>query len=115
MVRNVAVSRMVGDLSLSDSTPLAKLLDRCLQSNSLRDARRVHARIIKSPFAFQVFIQNRMIDGYTKCGCLEDARKLFEKMTHRNTFTYNSLITFTESDSLNSRGDPRPPFGAWMV
>ncbi|GAB2277990.1 hypothetical protein Dimus_012691 [Dionaea muscipula] len=93
MARNVAVSRMVGDLSLSDSTALAKLLDRCIQSNSLRDARRVHARIIKSPFAFQVFIQNRMIDGYTKCGCLEDARKLFEKMTHRNTFTYNSLIT----------------------
>lgn len=84
--------QIVGDLSLLNSSPFAKLLDSCLRSKSARHTRRVHARIIKTQFCSEIFIQNRLIDVYGKCGCLDDARKVFEKMPDKNTFTWNSII-----------------------
>lgn len=94
--------RIVGDLSLPDSTIFANLLQSCLKSKSLRDTSRVHARLIKSPFASEIFIQNRLIDVYAKCGCLNDAQKLFDRMPHKNTFSWNSIICgLTKSGFIN--------------
>ncbi|KAJ4715356.1 Pentatricopeptide repeat-containing protein [Melia azedarach] len=87
------VKHIVGDLSSLNSSPLAKLLDSCVRSKSAQDTRRVHARIIKSKFSSEVFIQNRLIDVYAKCGCLDDARKVFDRMPERNVFTWNSIVT----------------------
>ena len=89
-------------LCLPDSSPFAKLLDSCLRSRSARDTRRVHARILNSQFSKEIFIQNRLIDVYGKCDCLDDARKVFDRMPQRNTFTWNSIITvLTKSGFLD--------------
>ncbi|KAF8411715.1 hypothetical protein HHK36_004273 [Tetracentron sinense] len=119
MARFGLVKHLVGDLSLPDSTLFAKLLDSCLQSKSLRDGRRVHARLIKTRFASEIFIQNRLIDVYGKCGCLDDARKLFGRMSHKNTFTWNSIISvLTKSGFLDEavplfRSMPEPDQCSW--
>ncbi|XP_028111894.1 pentatricopeptide repeat-containing protein At2g13600 isoform X1 [Camellia sinensis] len=93
MARNGLFKQVVGDLSLLTSSPFAKLLDSCLRSKSARDTRRIHARIIKTQFSSEIFIQNRLIDVYGKCDCLDDARKVFDKMPDRNAFTWNSILT----------------------
>ncbi|KAG6512845.1 hypothetical protein ZIOFF_030979 [Zingiber officinale] len=82
-----------------NSTPFAALLQSCIHSKSLRGCRRVHGRLLKTPFSSETFIGNRLIDAYAKCGSLEDARKLFDAMPQRNVFTWNSLIA-----ALTSRG-----------
>ncbi|KAJ8769132.1 hypothetical protein K2173_000907 [Erythroxylum novogranatense] len=92
MARHGFVKQVVGDLSFLNSSPFAKLLDSCVKSKSSRDVHRIHARIIKSQFASEVFIQNRLIDAYGKCGCLDDARKVFDTMLEKNTFSWNSFI-----------------------
>lgn len=92
-VRQGLFKQVVGDLAFIDSSPFAKLLDSCIRTKSARDARRVHARVIKTQFSSEVFIQNRLIDAYGKCGSLDDARKLFDKMSERNTFSWNSIIS----------------------
>ncbi|GMH05611.1 hypothetical protein Nepgr_007451 [Nepenthes gracilis] len=92
MVRHGFVKQIVSDLSLCNSAPFATLLERCTHPKSVRDARRIHARIMKTQFSSEVFIKNRLIDAYGNCGCIDDARQMFDKMLHRNTFTYNSMI-----------------------
>lgn len=92
----------LGDLSLPDSSLFAKLLDACVQSNSLLDLRRVHARITKTSFASEIFINNRLIDVYAKCRSLEDVRKLFDRLPQRNIFSWNSFLTaLTKSGFLD--------------
>ncbi|KAK7316941.1 hypothetical protein RJT34_00777 [Clitoria ternatea] len=93
MGRHGLVQKLVGDLSFLDSSPFAKLLDSCVRSKCGIDARRVHARIFKTQFSSEIFIQNRLIDAYGKCGCLEDARKVFDHMPQRNTFSYNATLS----------------------
>lgn len=93
MGRHGFIKQVIGDLCFFDSSPFAKLLDSCVKSQSARDTRRLHARIIKTHFASEVFIQNRLIDAYGKSGCLVDARKLFDKIPERNTFTWNAIIS----------------------
>ncbi|XP_059656361.1 pentatricopeptide repeat-containing protein At2g13600-like [Cornus florida] len=102
MKRHGLLTQVVGDLSLLNSSPLAKLLDTYLRSKSARDTRHVHARIIKSQFFSEIFIQNRLIDVYGKCGCLDDARKVFDRMPQKNAFTWNSVLSaLTKSGSLD--------------
>ncbi|KAF8018992.1 hypothetical protein BT93_H3771 [Corymbia citriodora subsp. variegata] len=92
MARHARVKALAGDLSFATSSPLAKLLDGCGLSKSGRDTRRVHARIVKTRFSAEVFIQNRLIDVYTRCGCLDDARRVFDRMPEKNTFTWNAIL-----------------------
>ncbi|KAL1216940.1 Pentatricopeptide repeat-containing protein [Cardamine amara subsp. amara] len=86
--------KLASGLSFTDSSPFAKLLDSCIRFKlSATNVRCVHASIIKSPFSNEVFIHNRLIDAYSKCGSLEDGRQVFDKMPERNVFTWNSVVT----------------------
>ncbi|KAK9670598.1 hypothetical protein RND81_13G212000 [Saponaria officinalis] len=93
MAINVLVKQIVENPNLANSSPFAKLLDFCIQSNSVRHGRCIHAKIIKSRFAFEVFIHNRLVDMYGKCGIVGDAHKVFDKMPQRNIFSYNSILS----------------------
>ncbi|KAK3419294.1 hypothetical protein EUGRSUZ_J01329 [Eucalyptus grandis] len=92
MVRHAQVKALAGYLSFATSSPFAKLLDGCGLSKSARDACRIHARIIRTQFSAEVFIQNRLIDIYVRCGCLDDACRMFDRMPEKNTFTRNAIL-----------------------
>ncbi|CAI9103118.1 OLC1v1001559C1 [Oldenlandia corymbosa var. corymbosa] len=92
MARTFLFKQVGGDLSFLNSSPFAKLLDSCISSKSAGDVGRVHARILKTQFRHEVFINNRLIDAYGKCGVLDSARKVFDRMPDRNIFTWNSII-----------------------
>ncbi|KAK9129927.1 hypothetical protein Sjap_010414 [Stephania japonica] len=106
-------------LLLPNSTIFAELLQRCIESTSLCDTRQVHSCIIKSRFASEVFIQNRLIDVYAKCSCLGDARKVFDEMPQRNAFSWNSIISgFSKSGFVDEayglfRTMPEPDQCSW--
>lgn len=40
-----------------------------------------------------VYVQTALVDMYGKCGCLVDAKKVFDKMMIRNSVTWNALFT----------------------
>ncbi|XP_077249800.1 pentatricopeptide repeat (PPR) superfamily protein [Tasmannia lanceolata] len=121
MARYGLLKPLVSDLSLLDSTIFANLLHSSIESKSLQNVRWVHARIIKTQFSSEIFIQNRLIDAYSKCGCLDYARKLFDKMPQRNTFTWNSIINaFAKLGFLNEARKlfcemPKPDQCTWNL
>ncbi|OAY65521.1 pentatricopeptide repeat-containing protein At2g13600 [Ananas comosus] len=90
---SLVFSKHLRDLSvLPNSTFFAHLLQSCIDSASLRSAKRVHARLLKTRFSSETFILNRLIDAYAKCGSLDYARNLFDAMPQRNAFSWNALI-----------------------
>ncbi|KAK6125577.1 hypothetical protein DH2020_040679 [Rehmannia glutinosa] len=89
-------------LRTCSSSPFAKLLETCIKTKPSPDVHSIHACIVKSQFSDEVFINNRLIDVYGKCGHFSYARKLFDRMSIRNAFTYNSMIgALTISGSVN--------------
>ncbi|XP_042516274.1 pentatricopeptide repeat-containing protein At4g37170 [Macadamia integrifolia] len=69
------------------------LLQLCLQQRALKEGKRVHAHIKSSGFVPGLFISNRLLDMYSKCDSLMDARKQFEEMRDRDMCSWNTLIT----------------------
>ncbi|KVH93849.1 pentatricopeptide repeat-containing protein At5g55740, chloroplastic [Cynara cardunculus var. scolymus] len=52
----------------------------------------VHGYVMKMGFEGCVFVASSLVDMYGKCGAMEDARKVFDKMPERNVVTWNSMM-----------------------
>ncbi|XP_057851151.2 pentatricopeptide repeat-containing protein At2g13600-like [Cryptomeria japonica] len=52
-----------------------------------------HTHMIKAGFELPISTLNCLIDMYAKCGNLDDARKVFDKMRKRNIFYWNIMIS----------------------
>ncbi|KAK6917891.1 DYW domain [Dillenia turbinata] len=76
------------DLSL-----YGKLLKRCTQSGKIHLGRIIHNHLFNSRFKSDVSILNTIINMYSKCGCLDEARKVFDGMPEKDMVTWTCLIT----------------------
>ncbi|KAJ8627541.1 hypothetical protein MRB53_020848 [Persea americana] len=68
------------------------LLQECLESSDLQTGKMLHTNILKSGFLSQIFLTNRLIQLYFKREDSHDARKLFDEMPQRDSFTWNIMI-----------------------
>jgi pentatricopeptide repeat protein len=68
------------------------LLNACAGLGALEDGRLVQERLIQSGCESDVFVGNSLVDRYAKCGSLEDAWRVFNKMPSRNTVTWTTMI-----------------------
>eukprot|EP01018_Ginkgo_biloba_P025844 Gb_04234 [translate_table: standard] len=77
---------------LLDSNTYDRMLKKCIALSSLTDGRRIHAHLIITGYRLCVFLANRLVEMYAKCGSLVDARNVFEKTPIRNVFSWNTMI-----------------------
>ncbi|GAB2282552.1 hypothetical protein Dimus_017093 [Dionaea muscipula] len=72
------------------------LIQRCSSITCLKQARQLHALILTSTpishHAHSPFLHNHILTMYGKCGSLDGACLVFDKMPQRNIVSYNSLI-----------------------
>ncbi|KAJ1394624.1 Tetratricopeptide-like helical domain superfamily [Sesbania bispinosa] len=68
------------------------LIAACVRHRALEQGRRVHAHTKASNFVPGIFISNRMLDMYAKCGSLVDAQMLFDAMGDRDLCSWNTMI-----------------------
>jgi len=71
----------------------ASVLRACASLTSMEQGKQLHAVIIKTGYESDVFVGSALVDMYAKCGNIEDAHVLFDKMPERNVVTWNVIIT----------------------
>ncbi|XP_077227992.1 pentatricopeptide repeat-containing protein At3g26630, chloroplastic-like [Tasmannia lanceolata] len=69
------------------------VIKACLNSFSVKEGKQVHAHVVKSQFAGDIFVQNTLMDLYLKCGDLEFARLMFDKMRVRNVVSWTTMVS----------------------
>ena len=70
----------------------SSVLGACNNPNYLVHGEAIHAKIVGSGFFPDIVIQNALIDMYGKCGCVVNARAVFENMQSRNVVSWTSII-----------------------
>eukprot|EP01018_Ginkgo_biloba_P002781 Gb_22740 [translate_table: standard] len=76
-----------------DGKTFASVLPACANLAALEQGREIHEEIIASGFQSDVFVVNALVDMYAKCGSIEKARNLFDKMHERDVISWTVMIS----------------------
>jgi pentatricopeptide repeat protein len=71
---------------------LIGVLNACASMFALQEGRCTHEQIIESGWESDVFVGSSLVDMYAKCGSMEDAERVFNKMLSRNVVTWDTMI-----------------------
>ncbi|KAK1388795.1 Vegetative storage protein [Heracleum sosnowskyi] len=69
------------------------VLKACAGLEAVGDGRLVHDHAERNGFDKDVFVSTALVDFYVKCGCLGDARKVFDGMCERDVVAWNAMIS----------------------
>eukprot|EP01018_Ginkgo_biloba_P034730 Gb_12555 [translate_table: standard] len=75
-----------------NSNTFASVLPACANLAALEHGKEIHEEVIRSGFQSDVFVGSALVDMYAKCGSIENARNLFDKMPQRNVVSWTTLI-----------------------
>eukprot|EP01018_Ginkgo_biloba_P001657 Gb_20195 [translate_table: standard] len=68
------------------------VLPACANLAALEQGKEIHEEIIRYGFETHVFVGNGLVNMYAKCGCIEYARRVFDKINQRNVVSWNAMI-----------------------
>eukprot|EP01018_Ginkgo_biloba_P012913 Gb_21937 [translate_table: standard] len=70
----------------------ARVLSACADLAALEQGMEIHEDIIKNGLQSELFVENALIDMYAKCGSIETAREVFDKMHQRDVISWTAMI-----------------------
>ncbi|XP_044470123.1 pentatricopeptide repeat-containing protein At5g04780, mitochondrial-like isoform X2 [Mangifera indica] len=77
-----------------DSMVIPSVLQACGGDGDLIKGKEIHGQVVKSIlFEGDIAVWNSLIDMYAKCGCLQDAEKVFKNMHQSNLVTWTTMIS----------------------
>ncbi len=68
------------------------ILNVCGITKSLNDGRHAHEQIVQSGYDSNVFVGTSLVDMYAKCGSMEDAWRVFNKMPSHDVVSWNAMM-----------------------
>eukprot|EP01018_Ginkgo_biloba_P030668 Gb_30004 [translate_table: standard] len=78
------------------------VLKACGRLSALREGKEIHDEIIRRGLESDVVVGTALIDMYAKCGSMEIAVHMFDKMSERDVVSWNAMIT---GHSLNGNAN----------
>eukprot|EP01018_Ginkgo_biloba_P016705 Gb_16366 [translate_table: standard] len=70
----------------------AFILQACANMKALAEGKQIHARMHKTGIDQNIFLGNKLVIMYAKCGSLDYARQMFDKMSERNVVSWTAMI-----------------------
>ncbi|GMH14700.1 hypothetical protein Nepgr_016541 [Nepenthes gracilis] len=80
------------DISLTDHS-LSSILNACGSQTALQQGRQVHSMITKLGSESNVFAASALVDMYSKCGSVDEARCVFEQTVEKNSVLWTSIFS----------------------
>ncbi|KAL3645158.1 hypothetical protein CASFOL_010338 [Castilleja foliolosa] len=69
------------------------VLKACSSLSDINTGREIHYRARKTGWETDVFVGSALIDMYAKCGCVNDSRRVFDKITNGDVVLWNSMLS----------------------
>ncbi|KAJ6817088.1 pentatricopeptide repeat-containing protein-like [Iris pallida] len=85
-------SSMLSDGSRPDKFLLPKILKACSELRAPLAGATVHSYMIRIQLSPDVFVNNSLIDMYSKCGDLDSSRLVFDRMPERDVVSWTALL-----------------------
>lgn len=81
-----------------DKVTFVTVVSACADLEALDEGSLIHTCIRDGGFESEVVVCNALINMYGKCGALEEARAIFDKMQHRDVGSWNAMISAYAQD-----------------
>ncbi|XP_006651209.1 putative pentatricopeptide repeat-containing protein At3g49142 [Oryza brachyantha] len=85
--------RMQKDDIEPDAVTLATVLPSCGEVSALSLGKRIHEIIKRKRVCSSMLLENALMDMYASCGCLKEARSVFDSMGARDVVSWTSIIS----------------------
>ncbi|XP_058785642.1 pentatricopeptide repeat-containing protein At4g21065-like [Vicia villosa] len=83
---------LVSGVEVNDAAAIS-VLRGCADSGALSVGRKVHGILKEKGIYLKGNVCTALIDMYSKCGCLESARKVFDDVVDRDVFVWTAMIS----------------------
>ncbi|VVA11193.1 PREDICTED: pentatricopeptide, partial [Prunus dulcis] len=76
-----------------DAVTIASVLPACGDLSALLLGKRIHEYVERKRLRPNLLLENALIDMYAKCGCLQDAREVFDAMKFQDVVSWTSMMS----------------------
>ncbi|KAJ4960884.1 hypothetical protein NE237_020794 [Protea cynaroides] len=76
-----------------DEFTYGSILKACAGWQVLNYGTEIHGRIIKSGLGLDLFVGGALVDMYSKCGTMEEAEKLHDRIENQTMVSWNAIIS----------------------
>jgi pentatricopeptide repeat protein len=83
-----------------DKLVFISVINACGSLSDLQAGRKIHEDIIARGFESDVFVGTALASMYVKCGSLENARQVFDRMPERDVVSWNAIIAGYSQNGL---------------
>ncbi|KAH9294704.1 hypothetical protein KI387_038292 [Taxus chinensis] len=84
--------KMQRDVVEPSQSTFVNLLVACANMEALKYGKELHSHIVKFGFGVDICVENTLIKAYAKCGSIEDAFRVFDKMPERDDISWQSML-----------------------
>ncbi|XP_059066769.1 pentatricopeptide repeat-containing protein At3g24000, mitochondrial [Cryptomeria japonica] len=81
-----------------DQFSISSIFQACAKIRDLETGMKIHQSIMERGFLSDVVVASALVDMYAKCGSIQIARELFDKIHQRNIISWNAMLAAYAQD-----------------